>query len=266
MKKATPKEQGIFMATELYETVLSHKYTNIQNGRKGQPLKQSIAEVAEDIKLPIVPYVESLGEVYDLLTPLIFQINSNSKVKTAFGKSLFHTLLLMARDKEYGAWVAQVAFANYLALGDFKIAKEFMPQIAKLDDARVLSMAIPVTWEGESYEALAQDFARKLTLLKEAGIDLNGKFVVNRWTNDKTTIAQQFAVNQPDDTDDSEVQAYVKMLESCRQHGIDLVKALKVAEDEGNNTFSSIVMKLKLERTTKEKPVVSRVSKDGGKI
>ncbi|CAD9227850.1 conserved hypothetical protein [Burkholderia cenocepacia] len=251
------------MTAMLYETVILGRHADIQKGRKGQSLKQSLDEIAEDFKSPLVPYIESLGEVYDLLTPIIFQIHGNPKTKSALSKSLWHTLLLMARDKEYGAWVAQASFAIYLSLGDFKSAKEFMPQIAKLDEARVLNMTISATWQGEYLEEVAQDFSRKLALLKEVGIDLNGKFVVNRWTNDKTTIAQQFAANPPDDIDS---QAYVKMLESAHYHGVDLVKAIPVAEEEESQEFVSFAMKLKLEQTTKEKPVVSRVSKEGGKV
>lgn len=285
MKTPTPKQKGIYMTAELYEAVILGRHADIQKGRKGQSLNQSLDEVAEDFKNPIVPYIESLGEVYDLLTPIMFQIHGNPKTKSALGKSLWHTLLLMARDKQSGSWIAQASFANYLALNEVNSAKPFIPLIkgdlteeqikvkrsfagtvfTYMNEARILHTALNIDgWD--DLESIAPYFIAKLRLLRQASISLNGWFNESRWGNKKTNIARTLATTIPSEEVDGEVKSYRQMLEAAHYHGVDLVKAIPVAEEEGNQEFVSFAMKLKLEKTTKDKPVVSRVSKDGGKV
>ncbi|MCA8457458.1 hypothetical protein LGN04_26485 [Burkholderia multivorans] len=266
MKTPTPKQKGIYMTAQLYEEVILGRHADIQKGRKGQSLTQSLDEVAEDFNSPIAPYIESLGEVYDLLSPIMFQIHGNPKTKSALGKSLWHTLLLMARDKKSGSWIAQVALANYLALNEVNSAKPFAPLInSKVDEAQILYTALNIDgWD--ELEPIAPHFTAKIRLLHQVGINLNGKFPLSRWGTEKTSIAQELAKQIPDDDNDKEMTAYLWMLKACHTHGVELAKALKIAEEEENMAFNSIVMKFKIDKEAKDKPVVSRVSKDGGKL
>ncbi|MCO8395307.1 MULTISPECIES: hypothetical protein [Burkholderia cepacia complex] len=266
MKTPTPKQKGIYMTAELYETVILGRHADIQKGRKGQSLNQSLDEVAEDFKNPVVPYIESLGEVYDLLTPIMFQIHGNPKTKSALGKSLWHTLLLMARDKKTGAWIAQVAFANYLALNEVNLAKPFVPLLnSQRDEALILYTALGMgSWS--DIEEIAPHFTAKIRLLHQSGFDMNGKFLLSRFGTEKTTIAEELAREIPDEDEDKEMTAYLWILKTCHNYGIDLTKGLKAAQREENTAFNSIVMKFKIDKEAKDKPVVNRVSKDGGKL
>ncbi|MGU4699054.1 hypothetical protein K6L09_20525 [Burkholderia cepacia] len=265
LKKPTPKLKGIHMMAQFYEAIILGHNADIQKGRKGQSLTQSLDEVAEDFKNSIVPYIENYEEVHELITPVMFQIHGNPKTKPALVRSLFHTLLLMARDKQSGPWVAQVAFYNYLALNEVNSAKPFVPLIKNKNDAQILhSSAIIGEWE--YLEPIAPIFNAKIRLLSQAGVDVNGKFQLYLWDSEKTTIAQELAKTTPEEDNDKEATAYLWMLKSCHLQGVDLSKGLKLAEEEGNTAFNSFVMKLKLDRDAKPKPVVSRVAQDGGKI
>ncbi|ONU47726.1 hypothetical protein [Burkholderia cenocepacia] len=266
MTKATQKEKGMFMVQEFHDVVMSGKFLKIQQGRKGQSLKQSMDEVAEDFHNPIVPYIDSFNDAEELIRPVLFQIHGDKKLESAFAKSLYYTLLLMARDKQSGSWVAQISFAYYLSFGDLQKAQTFILFInGKLNESLIISMALMLNATSE-YVDLAPLFSDKLKLLKKIGINLNGKFQENSWSKDKTTIAQELAKNLPDDDYRGEVPSYLEMLEAAHLQGIDLVKALPIAEEEGNQEFNSFVMKLKLDKDAKPKPEVSRVAQDGGKI
>lgn len=77
------------MMAQFYEAIILGRNADIQKGRKGQSLKQSLDEVSEDFKNPIVPYIENYDEVQEMLTPVMFQIHGNSKTKPALVRSLF---------------------------------------------------------------------------------------------------------------------------------------------------------------------------------
>ncbi|MCW5156459.1 hypothetical protein [Burkholderia cenocepacia] len=265
LKKPTPKLKGIHMMAQFYEVIILGRNADIQKGRKGQSLKQSLDEVAEKFNNPIIPYIENYDEVHEMLTPVMFQIHGNPKTKPALVRSLFHTLLLMARDKNSGSWVAQVAFSNYLALNEVNSAKPFVPLLKTKNDAKILHSSLIID-EWEYLEPIAPIFNAKIRLLQQARVNVNSKFQLYRWDDEKTTIAQELAKTLPEEDNDKEATAYLWMLKSAHLQGVDLSKGLKLAEEEGNRAFNSFVMKLKLDKDAKPKPEVSRVAQDGGKI
>lgn len=256
----------MYMAHELYGLIVSGKFLNIQKGRKGQSLKQSMDEVAEDFHRPLIPDIESFEDALELIDPIILEIFGSKKLSLAYSKSLYYTLLLMSREKQYGAWAAQIAFTQYLCFDEIQKAQSFIPFLNQESPKdRAVSFGLKLGMS-DMYEEIAPLFSAKLNLLKLAGINLNAKYKENGYNNDKTTIAHELAKNSADDQISGELDGYLKVLEAANFHGIDLVKAIPVAEEEDNQEFISFAMKLKLERTTKDKPVVSRVSKDGGKL
>ena len=58
--------------------------------------------------------------------------------------------------------------------------------------------------------------------------------------------------------------AYLWMLKACHTTALNWRRLS--SEEEENMAFNSIVMKFKIDKEAKDKPVVSRVSKDGGKL
>ncbi|KAB0640718.1 hypothetical protein F7R25_04255 [Burkholderia stagnalis] len=266
MKTPTAKQKGIYMAHELYGLIISGKFLNIQKGRKGQSLKQSMDEVAEDFHQPLIPDIESFEDALELLNPIILEIFGSKKLSLAYSKSLYYTLLLMSREKQYGAWVALIAFTQYLCFDDIKKAQSFIPFLNhESDKDRAISFGLKLGMN-DGYEDIAPLFSAKLNLLRLAGVNLNAEYKENGYNDDKTTIARDLAKNPADGEISGEMEGYLKILEAAHYHGVDLVKAIPVAEEEENQEFVSFAMKLKLEQNTEDKPVVTRVSKNGGKL
>ena len=258
------------MVALLWENVLGEVWSDIQRGRKGQSIHQSFDEIVAENRPHPFPFIENYGDAYDLVKSVLPVLYQNEKTK-GFAKSLWYTLLMIARDRKSGPWVARVSLYLYMLFNELNYAKAFIPllkdeKLSQQEVVEVLTVGVEM-----DYADFAPLFIEKLRILKGLHFNLNAKLpyettdICGEKESEKLTLAEWLAKQyEPDTEEDS--KGYCQMLEAARYHGADLIKAIPIAEEEENQEFVSFAMKLKLEQTTKDKPVVSRVSKDGGKV
>lgn len=258
------------MVALLWENVLGEIWNDIQQGRKGQSIHQSFDEVVADKQHHQFPFIENYGDAHDLVNSVLPTLYQNQKTKV-FAKSLWYNLLMIARNRKSGPLVARASLYFYMLFNELDYAKAFIPLLKdeKLSQEEVVKVL--TVGSDMDYTDFAPYFAEKVRILKGLRFNLNLKLqyeisdICGNKESEKITLAEWLAKQYEPDTAD-ECKAYRQMLEAAHYHGADLVKAIPVAEEEGNQEFNSFAMKLKLEKTTKDKPVVSRVSKDGGKV